>query len=758
MPLLLLIAALAAAPLAASAEGSKVIVLDSGSGATVSIDPDSLEVYRLSSGSEPRLVAPGLSRDAAMATLGGSVRARKTGPGSATLIYPGKALELSVAASGDDIVFRFAASAPLVLGWPSQALSGADGLVWPMADGRFIPTDDSAWMDDLVGEGERDLGQGLPVWGWTDARGTVAWATDTPYRSVLTVSRGASAGTAGSASASRAAVDGQAGRVSQQHSFLCRFGPEDYVVAARLSDRIEPLLPAFLLRDRLAATGRLPTLAAKLPPTARDRLPGALHAYLWGDAMISARDIKQSAFRRLALRISDGSALGARVLSAMDGESRAAVAAFVADEWAGAYAKAQLARGLDAAIAAIGAEAVYAGYRDCLSPPGSWGEGISAAAIRELRALGIDRARLTVPGMPPAGTEARYAEASRAAEASGYLFGVYDSYHSVHPASIWGTDDSWETARFTQELYENGAIMRADGSYYSGFKGRGRLLSPLAAGPYFEERVARNLAALSMSAYFMDCDGAGEIYEDYDPRRPASSEAMAAARRERLARLSAERGLVVGTEGGDASIVTAAHVSEGLFGPAFYWEEPEYKDRSSPYFMGGYWPPSAPAIQFKPMRLKERSMRRYFDPATRVPLFQAALRESVVIANHWGADPLKFAGMENAAELFQALYLSSPLYNLNRDRIASDGKRIAAYYAFASPLEREFTGAKLESFERLSPDGLAQSTSFAGGLRMVANFSGKAFSYRGTIVPAGSVAALLPDGSSRVHTPGAPRP
>jgi hypothetical protein len=703
-------------------------LLLSRSGAEVSLTPSSLEAWYKGPRGPSRLLSRGLGTDA---DPGASVVLR--GPSEATIILPRISTEVRVSFDGAELGLEIVRSAPGSLAWPSLPLSEARYLIWPLADGRYIPVADPAWMKDLTDEGAHELGSGLPVWGWVNDRGTVAWATETPYRSSLVVSKET---------------------LALRQEFLCRRGAEAHRFSVRVSDRVEPLLPAFLLRDRLRTAGLFRTISEKLaglPAGTGERLLGALHAYLWGDRKISTRDIKPRAFPELARRLSDGSAFSRLVLARMDDDSRQAVGAFVREEYAGAYAKSGIARGLDAALATMSAQDLSAGLAGLLQPPDTWGEGGSPVFVRELESVGIDRARLTLPGV---GSGELYTATARAAAESGFLFGVYDSYHSIHPQSLWGTDQSWETAQITQELFDSGSIRKADGTFYTGYQGKGRLLNPIAAQPSFVERVSRNLSRAPLSFYFVDADAAGEIYEDYNPLHPSTAEEIAAARRLRLGWLARERGLVVGSEGGDALIAPAILISEGLFGPVFSWEEPEYRDRASSFYQGSYWPPEAPAIQFQAMTLKPDSVRRYFDPTTRIPLFEAAFHDSLIITNHWGADPLKFAGMERRAELFQLLYLAAPLYNLNRDRLAERGGRILANYRFFSPLHRVFGNAGMTAFDWLDTNRMVQRTTFEGGLELIANFSERAYRSGGLTIAPGGIVARLPDGSVREYRPG----
>lgn len=176
-------------------------------------------------------------------------------------------------------------------------------------------------------------------------------------------------------------------------------------------------------------------------------------------------------------------------------------------------------------------------------------------------------------------------------------------------------------------------------------------------------------------------------------------------------------------------------VSEGVFSPVFYWEDPDFKDRRSPYYIGGYWPPEEPKIFFDPIPLKEAFVKLYFDPATRIPLHQAVFHDAVVTTNHWVADMLKYRDLEGRMELFQLLGLNAPLYNLTRERLAARGERIAKNYRFYSPLHRRFGASALEEFSWLTADRLVQRTRFSGGLEIIVNFSDYRYLYGDTAIP-----------------------
>ena len=438
----------------------------------------------------------------------------------------------------------------------------------------------------------------------------------------------------------------------------------------------------------------------------------------------------------------------------LDGETREALEEADSQEAVYAYQKEIIIRGINGAVSPEERGDFIAACGPFLKDPHTWGGGISSQMIRELKELGIDRARLTLPGSA-ADSGAAATDTAGEARKKGYLFGIYDSYHSIHNPALAGSDESWETAQMGSELYETGGIQRADGSYYTGFKGTGRRLNPLAARSFFQERVEKNLAELDLSFYFIDVDAAGEITEDFHPRHRSTSEEISRERTDRLRWLGDRKGLAVGSEGGSAAQVPGITVSEGVVSPVFYWEDRDFRKRGSQWYIGGYWPPEEPKRFFQSVPLKERFEKLYFDPAVRIPLYQGVFHDAVITTNHWESDMLKYQGMENRAELFQLLGLNAPLYNLNRRRLAREGERILENYRFFSPLHRRFATAALEEFSWLSGDRLVQKAIYQGGLTVVVNFSENNYLWKGNRLPALSCLVRLPEGEIRVYTPGA---
>jgi hypothetical protein len=187
---------------------------------------------------------------------------------------------------------------------------------------------------------------------------------------------------------------------------------------------------------------------------------------------------------------------------------------------------------------------------------------------------------------------------------------------------------------------------------------------------------------------------------------------------------------------------------------AFGFFDQRFRDKSSPNYLGGYWPPDAPAIFLKPVPLPDDYRALYFDARRRLPLFQTVFHDSVITTHHWSRPSLKFPNVARVDELLELLYNVPPLYHLNPEELEKRGAAIARHYRFFSPLHRQAGLLPLDDFSWLTADGLVQRTVFGRRIEMVANFGREPFVYEGIRIPAGAIAARrLPSGQETVYVP-----
>ncbi len=491
----------------------------------------------------------------------------------------------------------------------------------------------------------------------------------------------------------------------------------------------EPLAIAGVFRDwrargeDLGVIPRPKSLRAKIDERpALGRLLGAAHFYLWGNARFSRHDVPRARWTGFARALHEAgleTPIG-RLVASFPEEARAAVAKLAESEWPEDWLTRQVAAAIDAALGrSEGAALVLpAGAR----PAATWGDGISLSMLEGLQEAGIDRALLLTSDLYRNGIRA---DVVAEAERLGYLFGPYDSYHSVHAPDA-PADSTWETAQFDRQAYEEGRVVSADGSGHAGFKQRGYHFAPAAAWPYVQERVGGMLAAAPFTAWFVDCDATGECFDDYRTERPMTRLDDLRLRRARLGWLAEEQGLVVGSEGGSVLFADVIDFGHGVDTPYLGHLDPAPRDRDSEYFLGAHWPPDQPQQSFEPVPVAPSLRSPYFDPRCRIPLYRAAVGDELVTSHHWSFDSLKFADIAGDRELLELLTMTPPMYHLCRAAWPARRGAIAKHYAFFGPLHRVLATAPLVGFEHLSSDRLLQRATYRlarGEVTLTVNFA-----------------------------------
>lgn len=510
----------------------------------------------------------------------------------------------------------------------------------------------------------------------------------------------------------------------------------------------EPLEVAHAFREWRATsdnTGAVPRprpLTEKVQQLASvRRLFGAPHFYLWGPALFSRHDVDRGKWIAFAkfLRDAPAESLAGRAVASFRDDQRAALRELAAAEHSLSYLTTQVAAGVErslmdrtvlklpesmplAEVIAQTRKSLAAEFSPFVHDPATWGDGASLPMLDALREAGVDRAVLLLSDLYR--QSLRPDVAARANEL-GFLFGPYDSYHSVHSPDA-KPDDTWETAQFDRAAFEQGRILNADGSGHGGFKKRGFHFSPVAAWPYMKDRVNSLTNQVPYSTWFIDCDATAECFDDFNPFHPASRADDLAARRQRLRWLESDQRLVVGSEDGSALFADVVHFGHGVQTPYLGHLAPELRDAKSPHFLGRHWPPDTPAQSFKAIPIVPSLVRPYFDPRSRIPLYQVALGDEVVVSHHWSFDSFKFSDVAATRELLEILYLLPPLYHINRETWPQRREQILRHIAFWSPLHRELATSRLTRFEWLSDDRLLQRATFqhrSGDVTFTINFS-----------------------------------
>lgn len=646
----------------------------------------------------------------------------------------------------------------LRLTWPviedSQSLRA---YILPLFEGSYVPKNDITWQDFLSERGPINTTAGLsmPFWGLDLGDRTLTYILTNPFNNRIRFNKTSSSG-----------LD-----MEVSHAFTPNWEQKRYGLHISLG-AASPIVPAKQYRRWLQQNAEFVFFAEKIEKTsAAEKLLGAAHVYLWGGKLLSEHDVTD--WKTLATTLEGDHQIATRVREQLNTETREALQEIAQSDYTSKYVRRVVSRAIseqlekrdfyepslwteipltseteklisrDASTLSVSelyrrnCLLFYAAFPDTLRHPDAWGDGLSLKLLEQFAENGLDRLWLGVDSWQDG---FRHPIAVAKAKELGYLVGPYDSYHSIHHPDEKNT---WETAQFDLSLYETGGIMNADGTMSRGFKQKGYHLSPLVARPYVEDRVNGILEQMSsdFNTWFIDCDAYGELFDDYSASHPATQLDDMNARLARMVWIRDTHNIVVGSEGGAAYAAPTIHFAHGMTVPVIGWGDPDMKSKTSPYYVGGYWPPEGPAIHIKQVPLKPNYLYHYYDPRFRLPLYQIVFHDSVITTHHWGSGSLKFENAIGTLALLEQLYNIPPLYHLNIEEFSKHKAWITRHYAFFSPLHRQIGGQTMTDFEWLSDDRLVQRTEFGNTVEIFANFGADVFEYEDLVISGRSVVA-----------------
>ena len=742
------------------------LLFEAGS-STITVDPATLALT-LKSGD-----CPGLCVSKPQPDLGRVANLERRSNG-ATWFYPEHKVSVTLELTGQRLLAHVLATETGHFTFP--VLSETDavrGWILPLFEGVYAPRGDSRWAAFLTNRGELNTTADftLPFLGLDCGKFTLSCILTNPFNNQLHFYRSEGGGL----------------EARLTHQFTRNHAVKEYGVVFELGTN-SLVEPARRYRQWLVDHGGFVSLKDKIRRTPEAaKLLGAAHIYLWGDEPLDQADV--SDWKRFARELksqgeSPKTSPGKRMWSLMQPEARDLVGKVAQTEWPDRYMKGQVMEELNrllrdpglyeasdwkgvildptttarlsrdgsqlsrADVCQLNSRLLAAAFPTSFSSPETWGNGVSPKMIRQLAVAGFDRLWL---GSSSWQAFLDRPETVAVAKQAGFLIGPYDSYHSIHRP---GEPDTWETAQFDAALYETGAIVTADGSKRRGFKQKGFLLSPDAARPYVEQRVAGLMAAFQANSWFIDCDGFGEFFDDYSARHPATQQSDMQSRISRMSWIRDTYGAVIGTEGCSAGVARAVHFAHGVMTPVIGWGDPDLKDKESKYYLGAYYPPDAPQVFFKPVPLKEEYRYIYFEPRFRLPLFQTVFHDSVVATHHWSFASLKTRDQAKIVELLELLYQVPPLYHLNVPEFQKRKAQLQRHYRFFSPLHRETALLPLTGFEWLTPDGTVQRTEFGNKVELVANFGAADFRLGDTrVAPQSIVVRRRGSGNAGTYAP-----
>ena len=375
--------------------------------------------------------------------------------------------------------------------------------------------------------------------------------------------------------------------------------------------------------------------------------------------------------------------------------------------------------------------------------PKRWGQGLSEDMIDTLIEAKLTKLWLGLDNWMPAFYQPNIVDKAKAA---GYLIGTYDSYNT---AIKKGINDNWLTAQLPDDMRKNCAIENANGKQQKGFRGNGFYLHPSCQLEYVEQRINDIILYGRFNSLFLDVDATAMAREDYSAQRQSNETEMLEAFNHRMSSITKKHNIILGSEDGNGLTTQGIAFAHGMETVGFGWTDKEMKtDRTSPYFLGAWYPDNKPDFFFKSSEVKEPYKTVYFSPKYSIPLYQTVFHDELINSHHWHTASIKFSNVQVERDLTMMLYNTPAMIHLNREESNNTNKQriktLQHYQTGFLPIHSVLWNTSLIDFSWLDNSGKVQQTTYNDGSIIIANFSNEDHSLSaGMMIPSQSILAIL---------------
>ena len=302
----------------------------------------------------------------------------------------------------------------------------------------------------------------------------------------------------------------------------------------------------------------------------------------------------------------------------------------------------------------------------------------------------------------------------------GFLPGRYDCY-----SDIFDTNSQYISPRIRTEGFQERVIIRKDGGFQEGYKNyynnqpvQGYRMNTEFSVQDVDAYLEADLKENNYLSRFVDVIASCMLYEDYSKCHPMTRSQDLKYRYDLLNKISSRYGMITGTEEMAWWTVPVSHYSEGTMTIV------------PPTGAGDAW--STPIEN--PGELYEKYT---VNPAVRIPLKSLVYHDCHVSGWYTGDGVSKIMDYWRTKDLLTALYGAMNLvFPCDRD-FWEQYKHKYLWSIKVTGWVFEKTGyEKMERHDFLTADGLVQKTEFSNGVKIIANFSDKAYKYGNRSIPA----------------------
>ncbi|HLN72978.1 MAG TPA: glycoside hydrolase [Prolixibacteraceae bacterium] len=371
-----------------------------------------------------------------------------------------------------------------------------------------------------------------------------------------------------------------------------------------------------------------------------------------------------------------------------------------------------------------------------------WDNAREVSFARELKSSGIDKAFILWDANHVPYPEIDYD--SRLKEL-GYATGGYELFTDLklkdtisYPVDLHGP---YRFARTTYPgLFNELVTRKRDGK--TNFNQFGHTACPSVMQPHIKARVERELKEYPHESYFLDVYQANGLFECYSEKHPLSRQGYAEEVIKNQKMIASDYHQYLGGEWGADYCGSNAVYVHGMMTLQRTWWGSGIEKKGTIYYTGD-WSSNPRPTQMIGTRVANDTYLKYsINEYTRVPLYELVYHDAIVTSWRWEDGNHHTPELWWKKDLFNILYGTAPLWNLDRNRWEEYKYTFVESYKNICPWLQQIGYDEMISHRFVTTDHTVQETVFSSGKRVVVNFGMSDFQYEGKVLKAKSFITL----------------
>jgi len=329
----------------------------------------------------------------------------------------------------------------------------------------------------------------------------------------------------------------------------------------------------------------------------------------------------------------------------------------------------------------------------------------------------------------------------------GYATGGYELFTDLKTKdTAYYEVDANGAMRFAHTVYPGKfnrlAARKSDGTTY--FNQFGHTTCPEAVRPEIYRKVEAKIKEFQHETYFLDVYQANGVFECYSDEHPLTREqfCQAVIKNHQIMEDKYNQ-YIVGEWGAEYVNAHVAYV-HGMMTLQRTWWGSGIEKKGTIYYTGD-WRSNPRPTQMIGTRVANDTYLKYsINEYTRIPLYELVYHDAVVTSWRWEDGNHHTPEIWWKKDLFNILYGSAPLWNLDRERWEEYKYTFIDSYKNVVPWLEQIATDEMVSHRFVTPDHKVQESVFSSGKKVVVNFGDVDVEIHGETIKAKSYLTLTP--------------